>query len=159
MSTDGITPEQFEEYLGSVGDKLDFTDLLEGPIKDLVAQGIQSNFDRQQTSEGQAWPPRKDSLPHPLLNLSGALRGAATGSGPGAIVEVRDGTDLILGVAASASGEGGIPAAKVHQYGDVDRKIPARPYMGVSQQTLEEIKAITKVEVKAQVVASLKGGR
>ena len=51
--------------------------------RDIILDGIADNFLRQQSSEGVKWPARKaNSLRcgfHPLLQLSGALRGRRMG--------------------------------------------------------------------------------
>jgi hypothetical protein len=39
-------------------------------LRDLIAEG----FQKKVAPGGQAWKPRKDSLPHPLLDKSGAMK-------------------------------------------------------------------------------------
>lgn len=39
-------------------------------LRDLIAEG----FEKKVAPGGQAWKPRKDSLPHPLLDLSGDMK-------------------------------------------------------------------------------------
>ncbi len=104
---------------------------------EVIHAGIEENFQQSQQSTGQAWPPRKDPKPqHPLLILSGALQAAATGVGAGSVNRIDSGV-LLIGV-DKLGGGGGIPGAQRHQEGDSPPGILARPYLGMSEETLEE---------------------
>lgn len=93
-----------------------------------LLEAFNENF-ASQSSAGQAWPPRKDQgFSHPLLNLSGSLRAAATGQGAGHVERITQEGDvhvLELGVDKTAGG-GGIPGAAVHNYGATIRPVKAQ---------------------------------
>ena len=120
---------------------------------DIIHTDIGTNFREAISPDGESWPPRKDEgFTHPLLDLSGSLKAAATGEGTGAVTRIED-TTLAIGVDASVE-EGGLPGAFVHQFGatiyPVKAKklswlnsagervfadsvtIPPRPYLGFS---------------------------
>lgn len=105
-----------------------------------LRQGFANNFERRVGSTGMAWPPRKDSLDHPLLILSGALLAAVTGTGAGSI-EVIEARELRVGVDKSVD-IGGIPGAAVHNFGFPDRNIPQREYLYASADTLDQCAAV-----------------
>ena len=136
----------------SVGD--DLTEPLEA-CKAPIAAGIGRHFDSRSSPDGSAWAPRAYDAPHPLLEETGALRGAATGSGPGHVERIENGNELVWGVDKGGGG-GGIPGAAVHQFGativPVEKQflrfqigeevvfakevtIPARPYLGIGEET------------------------
>lgn len=105
----------------------DFSDVLEQCADDIL-DGIEDNFRRAQTSEGERWPPRKDPGPtHPLLILTGALMLAAT---RGNIRRITKDT-LELGVSKDT-----IVYAGVHQFGWPEKNIAARPYLGCSLEVM-----------------------
>jgi phage gpG-like protein len=86
-----------------------------------IFSSVERNFSRQVDREGNAWPPRKDDLPHDLLILTGDLMDAATG-GLGSFVRYTEDT-LEMGVRHEI-----IPYANTHQHGDSERNIPQREY-------------------------------
>lgn len=127
--------------------------------KSPIAEGIGRHFNSRSSPDGAAWPSRRFEAPHPLLEETGALRGAATGIGPAHIERIENGNELVWGV-DKAGGGGGIPGAAVHQFGativpvekqflrfEVGEKvvfakqvtIPARPYLGFSEETAQQI--------------------
>jgi phage gpG-like protein len=133
----------------------DLTEPLE-LCKEPISEGISRAFDTATSPEGQAWPPRVFDAPHPLLQESGELRAAATGQGSAHIERIEGGTELLWGV-DKQSGGGGVPGAAVHQFGatihPVEKQflrfeigdkvifatevtIPARPYLGFSEETV-----------------------
>ena len=80
-------------------------------------------YDQRRAPDGTPWPPRKDSLPHPLLEKSGRQRRS---------IQVR-----ALQEHEATIGTAGVPYAVVHQYG-VD-PVPARPFLGWSGADLAEL--------------------
>jgi len=119
------------EAVGSVLDAGSFAEELRGPVRGVVYAGIGENFASSRSADGQAWPARQvlgDG--HPLLIQSGQLLEAATGQGAGSIVEVSD-RELVVGVE--------LVHAPTHQFGRAKANIPARPYLGVSEDKLDTI--------------------
>jgi phage gpG-like protein len=98
--------------------------------------GFRENFNRAAGPGGAAWPPRKDTKPHPLLNESGALIGATQG-GAGGVTQIED-RQLAVSIDRSVR-LGGIPGAAVHQFGYPPRNIPPRPYYYASEETLDQL--------------------
>ena len=139
----------------SIGE--DLTEPLEA-CKKPIGEGISGHFDSRSSPEGAAWKPRVFDAPHPILEETGALRGAATGTGPGHVERIENGNELVWGVDKEGGG-GGIPGAAVHQFGatiePVEKSvlrfeaggevhfasqvtIPARPYLGFTEATEEK---------------------
>jgi phage gpG-like protein len=127
--------------------------------KGVIRAGIAENFANQSDAGGGAWPPRRDPGDgHPLLNQNGTLMAAATGDGVGSVGRIVDGKELQVGVAVGESGS--LAGAAVHQFGATIRPrvkkmlswingsgqrvfakqvtIPARPYIGVNDATVDE---------------------
>ena len=112
--------------------------------RDIILDGIADNFLRQQSSEGVKWPARKaNSLRcgfHPLLQLSGALKGAADGPGEGHIERFED-DSITVGV-EQVPGIGSLMGARRHQWGDEDVMgrpgILARPFVGISDEVADK---------------------
>lgn len=110
-----------------------FQETLKGPVLDEVRGGIRENFASESGPDGESWPARKARGDgHPLLQDTGALMQAATG-GSGNVTNVTA-RELSTGVDKGVV-QGGIPGAGAHQYGY--GKIPARPYLGASEQRLD----------------------
>ncbi len=107
--------------------------LKEGLAKcaDEIRQAYASNFDSAGYSGG-SWPPRKDKLPHPLLQKSLALRNAATQEGAAGNVSENDGREIAVGVEKSSS----LPYTHAQHYGY--KGIPPRPYIDVSESALDK---------------------
>ena len=82
-------------------------------------------YDKRQAPDGKSWPPRKDNLPHPLLEKSGRLRRS---------IQVR-----ALQEREATIGTAGVPYAAVHQHGSRKRNIPARPFLGWGGSDLTEL--------------------
>ena len=80
-------------------------------------------YDQRRTPEGKPWPPRKDSLPHPLLEKSGRQRRS---------IQVR-----ALQEREATIGTAGVPYAVVHQ--DGSGPIPARTFLGWGGADLAEL--------------------
>lgn len=97
-----------------------------------IRGAYEQNFDSASSPTYGGWPPRKDTLPHPLLVLSGKLKAAATQQGAAGHVEENDGRELGVGVEKSSD----LPYTHVHQYGW--KAIPPRPYIDVSEQTVDK---------------------
>lgn len=114
-----------DKLADSIGDNLS------APLekcKPRLLEAFNENFSSQ-SAAGNPWPPRRDEgFAHPLLNLSGHLKAAATGQGAGhveRIVQESDRASLELGVDKTAEG-GGLPGAAVHNYGAVIRPVKAQ---------------------------------
>jgi phage gpG-like protein len=107
--------------------------------KSIALDGVRQSFMDASSPSGQAWPARKRiGDGHPLLRESGALLEAAAGTGPGHVDRIENGDTQVLGVDKSVE-RGGIPGAAVHQFSFPPRNIPARPYEGFSNQTLDRM--------------------
>jgi hypothetical protein len=100
---------------------------------DLIRQGVAENFASHQNSLGGAWPPRRDKEPHPLLQLTQALYGAATQPNAAGAVERVDSRGSELGIDLDV-----IPYARAqnlgHDYGT--HVLPPREYLYISDETL-----------------------
>ena len=131
-----IPASEFAEYAESVVE-LAADGPYSAPLRasgELLRDSYDINFAESRQASGPAWRPRKDPIPqHPLLILSGVLRSAATTEGAtGNISEV--GThEAAFGVSRDE-----IPYARRQQYGDNPEGIRARPYIGVTNETLDQ---------------------
>lgn len=97
----------------------------------VLHEGIVQNFAHARGPTGAPWPPRKDSLTHQLLVLTGKLyEAAANPRGSGHILEI-GARELRMGVSGAA-----VPYAEFHQYGT--RKMPARPFMYATQAVVDK---------------------
>lgn len=116
-------------------------DPLDAEIKqcgDVCRRDIASNYQRSGSPLG-SWPPRKDTLPHPLLILSGAMRAASVDQGGRGHIEEYGHRSLTMGVNASS---GGIIYAMVHQFGYPARNIPPRPFIVIGDEAIEDCEEI-----------------
>ena len=107
--------------------------------QDLAAESLrqtQQRFSRREAPDGSKWPPRKDNLPHPLLEKSRRLRRSIRA------VPSRDGVDQTAEP----------PYAGVHQHGSRSRNIPQRQFLGWSDSD-ENALAVTSEEWMARYVA------
>jgi phage gpG-like protein len=139
-----MTVEQFADRMAGVDSRLSAAHAQAlDKVKPLLLAGIRENFDTASASDGSPWPPHSDEYvarvgAHPLLVLTGALAEAATGQGQGAIDRRPDQSTIELGVDTSAFGEEeGAHWGQVHQQGSSDGRIPARPFMGISDETAD----------------------
>ncbi len=136
--------EEFEQLAETFGD--DMTDALI-ECKSPISEGIEDNFRKSQTSEGQAWPPRKDPGPtHPLLILTGTLMLSAT---LGGVQRIEDGSILVYGTSTDI-----LAYARRQQLGDTTwpaKGIAPRPYVGISDTTLDECAEIVADHALAEV--------
>lgn len=120
-----------------------------------LRQNVRDNFTSSAGPDGQAWPPRK--VPgdgHPLLMDTGALLQAATGGGAGAVSTIED-RAVEIGVDPSVR-QGGIPGAGRHEFGGGG--IPARPYLGASDATLDAIGEVLADAALDAMLAASPGG-
>lgn len=117
-----------------------------GELLDTIGESMESQaaerFETKAGPDGTRWPqwsasykPRAARGGGSLLLRGGDLRGSITHEAQGD--EVAVGSNLIY--------------AAVHQYGFVKKRIPARPYLGVGNQDLEDL----RVEVEAFVADAL----
>lgn len=133
-----ITLEEFFEQLDAIGDSLanlDASEVFAKDIKPIVLQAHAANFDNARSPDGQGWPARKvvgDG--HPLLQETGALRAAATGSGSG-YVESIQGQSAAFGVDKGVDA-GGLPGAAAHNFGYPPGNLPQREFLGASEDFL-----------------------
>ena len=124
--------EEFNKWLEAASDRLESTDYQPGLqlVKPIIQKRIDQNFSSKSDADGKAWPPRKEKKKHPLLVLSGLMKNSiVTGSGGG--YEDKGPTHLTLGIDA-----GSVPYAGYQEFGT--RRIPARSYANVNDQTLDE---------------------
>lgn len=117
-----------------------------GELLDTIGESLESQagerFETKQGPDGASWQewsasyrPRAARAGGSLLMRGGDLRGSITHEAQGDEVVV--GSNLIY--------------AAVHQYGFKKRRIPARPYLGIGNQDLEDL----RVEVEAFVAQAL----
>lgn len=136
MTNVTIKSEDFSKWINDLIARLPNMDL--SPelkiVTDKIRTGVEQSFQSQSSPLGRPWSPAKTPQAHPLLVDSGRLKAGAIGPGEGH-VEVITKNTLEFGTS--------IPYAEVHQRGN--SRIPQRPFMGVSEQTLGEcIEEITK---------------
>ena len=113
-----------------------FAEVLRKDVLPLAIAAVAANFERATSPDGASWPARKVAGDgHPLLDELGALKAAATGTGPGYVERVTD-RELVLGVDKSVD-LGGIPGAGVHNFGF--RNIPQREFLGAADDHLEKL--------------------
>lgn len=110
---------------------------LERPLNEslsVLQQGFESNFERAMGPNGP-WLPRKDTKPHPLLILTGAM-----------LMSVRDnglaGHIQMVGYRMATTGINGavVPYAAVHQFGG--GRVPARTFHYADQETLDKVTTV-----------------
>lgn len=149
-----MTPHEFAREMGQFGEALVAAPLRPAmeAARGLLRQNVRDNFTSSAGPDGQAWPARKTvGDGHPLLMDTGALMQAATGGGAGAMSIVED-RAVEIGVDASVR-QGGIPGARRHEFGGGG--IPARPYLGASEPTLDKIgETIADAALGAMLAAS-----
>ena len=92
----------------------------------ILAAGFAGNFAARQDSGGVPWPARRDSKPHPLLQLTGALLASTQ--------RVSEATHRALTFTALGSR----PYEKVHQYGYPPKNIPAREYLYATEVVVDQ---------------------
>lgn len=136
-----MTEQEFAERLQRLETEgVNLTDAME-ECEPILLAGVDGNFDRRGDASGQPWPARKDPGPrHPLLELTGALRRAATG-GDGVASEIADDSlTLRLRQGPSGTSRAGI---RRHEFGDAAVMgrpgILPRPYFGVSEETADDV--------------------
>ena len=129
-----MSPTEFASMVRSIPSRMRLAAPLEamGSVVSEIHGSVERNFSRQVDRDGNAWPPRKDDLPHPLLFLTGDMFDAATG-GLGSFVRFTEST-LEMGVRHEI-----VPYANTHQYGDDERNIPKREYFYLHQDDQETV--------------------
>jgi hypothetical protein len=98
-------------------------------LRGLGIADVEYAFASRTSPDGQVWAPRKDSLPHPLLIKSGAMYAAATGRGSG-FADLSTFNSIQMGITP-----GLVDHDKYQQFGT--SRIPARPYMGMRESTVD----------------------
>jgi phage gpG-like protein len=124
-----MTPEQCEQYLDGAAERLENASLRDAMEQCLAAihDGIEATFAAKVDSAGAAWPPRKDNLPHPLLDKTGKMKRAAITGGSA------DDRELVATVAD-------VPYATYHQTGT--KRMPKREFHYVTEDTLDACEQI-----------------
>lgn len=117
-----------DQWADRAGD-LDLTALLAGDVLDVVNEGIAANFKAASNPDGQAWAPRKDKLSHPLLIKSGELLSEAGGKAGYTIVEPNL---LVKGTELEYAGFQNSGTSKM----------PAREFMGLSEEYLQKVEGV-----------------
>lgn len=117
-------------------------------LENIVRMGVDDNFANEATADGSAWPKRKrQGDGHPILTDTGALRAGATEKGATGSVSRLGGETLEIGVDALQGGPGGLPGARVHNFGYPEKNIPQREYMAVSDSVVDFLEERTADEV------------
>lgn len=127
-----MSPEDFIELLEDAKDAAENASLRESlhECVPVIHEGFEVNFLRAEGPNGEAWPARKDDLPHPLLILHGDLIEAARDVGNvDNLLAVGD-RDLTTGIAGA-----GVPYAATHNYGR--GPIPAREYLYTNEEVMD----------------------
>jgi phage gpG-like protein len=146
MSTVSINAEELPAAMAAHEQRLAEANLSSffGQVaRPVVLQGERDLFTSSVSPDGQSWPPRVvvgDG--HPILIDEGRLLQAATGGGPGHISRVAS-QEMILGV------EGDVSGAIFHAEGT--SRMPARPFMGATEETEELIEARLADHLLAEV--------
>lgn len=107
-------------------EQADFEETLDG-IVNLLDQQHQDNFTARTSPVGEPWAPRKDNLPHLLLELSGRMRASLTEGGPDHIF-VEGTNEFEWGTSTFY--------ASFHQLGTV--KMVDRPFVGMDESFVDE---------------------
>lgn len=92
-------------------------------IADRAVRQTQERFDRREAPDGTPWPPRRDSLGHPLLERTGRMRRSI------AARDLRDDEATI--------GTSGVPYAGVHQHGGGN--VPRREFIGIGDEDADDL--------------------
>ena len=100
------------------------------PIIPVLLDDFADHFHRTQAPYG-TWPPRVDNLPHPLLNLTGKMKQAATTRGAPGNISLVEPFQLTVGV------DGSIVNYASFQ-NDGTSRIPARPFIWLSERAEDE---------------------
>lgn len=118
--------QQVFDELHDRAEQADFTDTLDGIVNRLDQQH-QENYTSRASPIGDPWAPRKDNLPHPLLELSGRMRASLTEGGPDHIF-VESPNEFEWGTSTFYAG--------FHQFGTV--KMVDRPFVGMDESFVDE---------------------
>lgn len=124
-------------------------------VVEIFHRGEEQNFQEQKSAAGIPWPPRKDSLPHPLLRLSYAMFGAATGLGRGGFMRSTSRTATV-GINLDD-----IPYARAQNFGNAysvggrSWYLPPREYFYASEQTINRMAEALAADVRQFLLDSL----
>lgn len=158
-----VTAAEFELEMNGLADHLmdGAGEFLREQIP-LIVSDVQQNFDTAETAGGQAWKPHAPATvrrhgPHPLLILSGTLKGAALGTNGYHVERTIESPNE----AALQYGISGLPYAGVHQDGSEvlperehlysgmgaqqfhlrpqEARIPQREYLAINEGTVDTI--------------------
>jgi len=112
-----------------------------------ISRGFEENFYNQLDDQGNAWPPRKDDLPHPLLIKTGLMFAAATNpEHPGHMASV-NGETLTIGIYDDV-----VSYAKYHHTGT--SRMPSRRVIYASETTVSRAFDAFEDAVTQEIVAS-----
>lgn len=123
-----MTVEELGPHLAKAAEFIASGDLREPLVecRGVLLQDVRDNFTSSADPKGGSWPARKEPGDgHPLLMDQGPLVQAATGGGPGSITRIAP-RSLECGVDKDVIAYAG------HDHGFPEKNIPARPYMGMS---------------------------
>lgn len=84
-----------QSRLGSLGDQRSVVGLVTKALASALPGLVDEGFQRRSDPEGGPWAPRKDDLPHPLLELTGKMRGTVSTKIEGKRVEVKNDADYL----------------------------------------------------------------
>ncbi len=126
-----IKAEDLEQVLSAWGNELAQSDF-ENPLRECIPTLIDDFEDHFMQAQGDngAWAPRKDSKPHPLLILTGALLEGVRDTGNPANIHDVASNVLTLGIDSSV-----VMYAAYHQYGT--SRMPARPFIWASEEAID----------------------
>ena len=131
-----VAVENFREELQGQIESLrsgDMTPLWEqvGPV---IRGGFEQNFVATASPHGGKWPPRKDKLPHPLLQLSLTMFHATTELGARGHVADYQQREMSEGVDSSV-----VVYAAAQNFGLPERNLPARRYIDLGPGTISTV--------------------
>ena len=149
-----MTERDFSRILEKLGKEINYRPLLYW-IRNLIIEDIELNFAEEQTPDGEKWAPLK------------APRRDKRHRGNPILIERRDlktsvtivGSENNINIVNKDSLEWGTddPKAPTHQYGDPQRNISQREFMGIGQ-TLEDEIADTVASFVENKVMEIVGG-
>jgi phage gpG-like protein len=142
MTTTLTAEQHIAELLTFANQSPDFSTALRaaGPI---LREDELRHFDTETAPDGSPWQPLAPATVQrkgfaTILVETGPLKAAATTLDAPGHVERVEGNELTYGV-DGVTEMGGIPWASVQQVGSSDGRIPARPFMGVSEGAADKL--------------------
>lgn len=137
--------ESWQKYLAEFLRDFEQADLRPAydAVHDEITGGFQQNFYNQVDHTGAPWPPRQDSLPHPLLFKTAKMFSAAIEPAHSGHKYMVEGGTVIIGIRGEV-----VPYAIYHHVGT--RKMPQRRVIYADDQTVN--RAFEAFEDKANEI-------